>query len=394
MSTVQRTRPIVAVSGLFLRYPGTGTGRYAQMVIDRLARSEQLDARVVTDGRPADFGDGARTGSRIKWVQAPSLPDGAGQYARKLYWEQVGLRYAAWRIGARVVYSPHFSAPWMGPGATVISIHDLIPLTEPGYAEGLPARLYFKLVSAAARQAAAVLTLSEYAKKDIERLLHIPASRVHVVVPGIDETFTDTRDAIAEARARSRYQLPPRYLLYVGGADARKNIGVLLEAMAILREEPGILPLIIAAAQPKPGQAGLFPDWRAQAARLHLGDTVRFIERIEEEDLATVYRMTSCFCFPSRAEGFGLPPLEAMACGAPVVCADTSSLPEAVGSAAILVPHDAPDAWARAMLDVCTNADLAAGLGVAGVRRARLFRWDDTASKVEQIIVEAAQCGS
>jgi glycosyltransferase involved in cell wall biosynthesis len=362
------------------------------MVIERLVRSEQLDATVVLDGPRASDGAGELAAARA--VQAPTLPPALGQYAHKLYWEQVGLRYAASRIGARVLYSPHFSTPLWGARPSVISVHDLIPLTEPGYAPGLPARLYFKLVSAAARQAAAVTTLSEYARGEIQRLLHIPAQRVHVVVPGVDERFTAMRDPDAEERARDRYQLPAAYLLYLGGADARKNIGVLLEAMARIKDRPDVLPLVVVAGMPKPGQSGLFPDWRVQATRLQLGNAVRFVERVDEEDLAAVYRMASGFCFPSRAEGFGLPPLEAMACGAPVLCANTSSLPEAVGDSGILIPHDQPEAWARAMLELCTDTERANRLRDMGVQRARLFRWDDTARKVEAIIQAVAECAS
>jgi glycosyltransferase involved in cell wall biosynthesis len=164
--------------------------------------------------------------------------------------------------------------------------------------------------------------------------------------------------------------------------------------MARIKDQPGILPLVVVAGKPKPGQTHLFPDWRARAEQLQLGNAVQFVERIEEEDLAAVYRMTRGYCFPSRAEGFGLPPLEAMACGAPVLCANTSSLPEAVGDAGILLPHDQPQAWATAMLEVCTVSERARQLRTAGVERARLFRWDDTARKVEEVIQAVAQCAS
>jgi glycosyltransferase involved in cell wall biosynthesis len=360
------------------------------MVLEHLAQSGRLDAAMITDGWRPDTQEDKATAWQV--VQAPTLPRAASAYAAKLYWEQVGLRYAAWRLRARVLYSPYFSAPLLSPCPTVISVHDLIPLTEPGYAPGLHTRLYFGLVCAAARQAAAVLTLSEFARREIHRLLGIPEQRIHVVVPGVDQSFRDQRDPRAEQRARTRYGLPAQYLLYVGGADKRKNIGVLLEAVARLKDHPGLPPLVVVAGLPKEGQSVLFPDWRAQADHLRLGSAVQFVERVEEEDLPAVYRLARGFCFPSRAEGFGLPPLEAMACGTPVVCANTSSLPEAVGDAGILVPHDQPEAWARAMVEVCSNGDLAARLREAGMQRARIFRWDSTARKVEEIILQVAQC--
>lgn len=376
----------VAVSGLFLDYPHTGTGRIARVVSEALAHAPGFDTVVIGDRPPAAYG-----GLRVVRAPEPRLP--WGSYGHKLYWEQVGLRLALLRLGADVLYSPHFSAPLFAPCPTVISVHDLIPLTEPEYAGTRAARAYFRLVGAAARQAAAVLTLSEHARGEIHRLLGIAPDRVHVVHPGVEVTFTHRGDPAAEARARARLGLPERYLLYVGGADARKNIGVLIRALSALGDDPAVPPLLIAAGLPKPGQEALFPDWRAMAAGLPPG-RVRFVERIEEEDLAAVYRAALAFCFPSRAEGFGLTPLEAMACGCPVLCASATSLPEAAGDAALLLPPHDPDAWAQALRAVCTEAPLRERLRRAGIARAAEFRWDATAARVVAIIREVAACAS
>jgi glycosyltransferase involved in cell wall biosynthesis len=398
MSTAQQTRPAstpaaaralplrLAVSGLFLNLPHTGTGRYARVVIDALLRAPDIEAVVIGDRAPATY-----QGMRV--VRAPGPPVGLGGYGDKLYWEQVGLRLAAWRMGVDVLYSPHFSAPLYSPWPTVLSVHDMIPLTEREYAGSRAARAYFALVGAAARQAAAVITLSEHARGEIHRLLSIPPERVHVVYPGVEPAFTARADSEALARARLRLGLPERYLLYVGGADARKNIGVLLEAMAAVGDDSAVPPLVIAAGLPKQGQDALFPDWRGMARALGLS-RVQFVERIAEEDLPAVYRGALAFCFPSRAEGFGLTPLEAMACGTPVLCSDASCLPEAAGDAAVLLPPHDVAAWATAIRSISRDAALRDDLRARGMARAGRFRWEETSTRVSSIIRSVAACAS
>jgi glycosyltransferase involved in cell wall biosynthesis len=309
-----------------------------------------------------------------------------GAYGEKLFWEQVGFWVAARRVGAEVWYSPHFSMPLFPSRPTVISVHDMIPFSDLAYAGSLATRAYFALVARAARQATAVVTLSFHAKGEIERLLGITGDRVHVVNPGVDGAFSPAPDLAARARIDERYRLPGRYLLYLGGADARKNIGILLRAIALLPADSGIPTLVIVAREPKAGQADLFPDWRGQARRLGLEGRVQFVPRVAEEDLAAVYRGAQLFCFPSRAEGFGLTPLEAMACGAPTICSNATSLPEAVGDAGLLVGPDDADGWARTIARLVGSPDLRADLGRRGAARARTFRWADTGSRVVEII--------
>jgi len=383
----------VAVSGLALNSPLNGTGRYARRVIEVLARFEDLQLLVVTDGRQEAWHVPPEECAAPRFVQAPKPIIPVGHYGNKLYWEQLGLPMAAWRLGVDVLFSPHFSLPLFSPAPSVVSIHDLIPLTEPGYAESVGVKAYFSLVSAAARRAKAILTLSQYSKSEIERLLHIQPDRIHVVAPGAEAAFSSLPDPEARSRIQRRLHLPEPYLLYVGGAHRRKNIGILLQAMAALRSIPGLPTLVIAASSAGAG-SGIVPDWRAQAAALGMNDRIHFVERIEEEDLPQVYRDAVAFCFPSRAEGFGLTPLEAMACGAPVLSANTTSLPEAIGDAGLLLPPDDVAAWAQAMTRISTDEALRKRLSAAGKARAAIFTWDKTGSEIHNVLTKVAPCGS
>jgi glycosyltransferase involved in cell wall biosynthesis len=385
-------RPLrVAVAGLSLRFPHTGTGRYAREIIASLAARPDMRATVVL---APDSDQETLQLDRVRAVRAPGLPVRLGGYGEKLYWEQVGFRVSARRVKADVWYSPHFSMPLFPGCPTVISVLDMIPFTEPAYAASRLAQGYFSLVARAARQAAAVVTLSQHAKGEIQRLLGIAGSRVHVAEPGVDSAFSPTGEPAAWERARRRYGLPERYLLYVGGADERKNIGVLPRALATLPSGSGVPDLVVVAGEPKPGQAVLFPDWRAQVRSLGLEGRVRFVARVEEEDLAAVYRGADALCFPSRAEGFGLTPLEAMACGTAVICSNATSLPEAVGEAGLLVDPSDVEGWARAMVLVSGDADLRRDLGRRGVERAATFRWSDTGNRVIEVIRAVGGCAS
>ena len=403
-------RPRVGIAGWFLQFPYRGVGRYSMRVMEHLCRAGGIDPLVLLAERE-DLGRIAVPSGGVppRAVLVPQpfrglkrrLSPKAYEIAQRIYWEQIGVQLVWPRLHLDVLYSPYHTLPLFPPARSIVTIHDLIPLTEPAYRGGALARAYFSLVNATARRAAVVITDSECSRREIVRLLGIPSERVRAIPLGVEPIFMPAWDQMGMDRVRERLDLPERYLLYVGGADVRKNIGVLLRAMAMLRArvaadptDPavGVPPLVI-AAPPIAVATAQRPDWRAQAHALGLGpEAVRFVDYIAEEDLPAVYRGAEAFVFPSRAEGFGLTPLEAMACGAPVLCSDASSLPEVVGEAGLLLPPDDPAVWAAAMLRVCTDAGLRGRLRSAGPARAASFTWERTAGGVLEVILEVAAC--
>ena len=172
----RESRPIrVAVAGLSLRYPNTGTARYAREVLAALAeRSDPRSTIVVSK----DVSPGSVQKGTLRVVQAPSLPLSVGNYGEKLYWEQIGFRWAALRTGADVWYSPHFAMPLFPGRPTILSVHDVIPYSMPEYAGNRAARAYLLLTAQAAKQATALVTLSRHAKAEIQRLLGIEEGRI------------------------------------------------------------------------------------------------------------------------------------------------------------------------------------------------------------------------
>ena len=401
---MQISQPLrMALGGLFFQYPFQGVGRYTQRLYERFSAMQELQLTAIAC---EPLGERGHTGRPAGMVLAPRAPVTLGArvperffpFWQRCYWEQVGLPLALQRLRPDVLFMPHHALPLVLPCPSVVTIHDLIPLQEPLYGGTAAGRLYFRLLCRSARLATAIVTDSAASQRSVVLQLGIPASRVHVIPLGVEPRFHARPDPEGDAAARGRLELPERYLVYVGGADVRKNIGVLLGAMALLRQRgelgdaaPGVPTLVVAAPSQHIGLPALYPDWRGQARELGLGDAVRFVDRIAEADLPAVYRGAVAFCFPSRLEGFGLTPLEAMACGAPVLCSDQSSLPEVVGDAGILLPPDEPAAWADAIARVAGDDQLRRTLSAAGVSRAAAFTWERTAQATLAVIRSVAR---
>ena len=380
--------PLVAINGLFLDHPHTGTGVYTREILARLLaptheQSSSGDAlRYAVIGHPEHAG-----------VVAPPTPYLTQQAPlrrpapkiEKVLWEQITLPLATARINAGLLYAPYFSLPLVTDARTVVTIHDLIPLLLPEYAPSAPFKAYFKLVSAATRRADAIVTDSRHSAADIARHLGVPPDRIHVVPLGVDARFTRSHDTEELARLRARLGLPERFILYLGGVDPRKNVSVLLRALRLLRDRgQKIAPLAVVAPQ-----GGRFADPRDEAAQLSVTSDALFLDWIAEEDKAALYAAATAFAFPSRYEGFGLTPLEAMAAGTPVLCSAASSLPEVAGDAALLLDPDDAAAWADALARIDGDESLRADLAARGRAQAATFTWDDTVAGLLRVFHQA-----
>jgi glycosyltransferase involved in cell wall biosynthesis len=376
--TTRRARHI-GINGLFLDHSRTGTGVYTREVLSRLTRSAG-DDRYTVFGHP-EWADILSRGGGLSFRPMVSPMHRRSENAEKLLWEQVMLPYAAARCRVDLLFSPYFSLPLVPGVRTAVTIHDLIPLLLPEYAPSLPLQAYFRLVSTAARRADAVVTDSRYSARDIARVLHIPPRRIHVVYLGVDERYSRPVAPDEQRMVRERLGLPERYLLYFGGTDPRKNILQLLHAVRLLRDRgQHIAPLALMIGRaPEAMPAAWAPyDPFAEAARLGLDREVLFLERPTDDDKAALYAGALAFLWPSRYEGFGLPPLEAMACGTPVVCSDASSLPEVAGDATILLSPDDVEGWAEAMRRLDADEAPRRDLAERGRRQAAQFTWERT----------------
>ena len=261
----------------------------------------------------------------------------------------------------------------------------------PAYRASPAVQAYGQLVARAAHHATLVITLSDHSKRDIVEVLGIPDQQIRVIRLAPAPNYRPVTDPNRLHEIRAKYGLTERFVLNVGGLDQRKNIVGLVGAFAAVFHEIGDpeLQLFIAGDPKRLGSSPLYPDWRPLARTFGIADAIN-CARIDEEDLPAVYSATSCFAFSSLYEGFGLTPLEALACGAPVVCSDLTSLPEVVGSAGILVNPEDPDRFGAAIQRVLTSTQLRNDLSARGLARVKQFTWDRVAVETSALYAEVA----
>jgi glycosyltransferase involved in cell wall biosynthesis len=364
----------VLVNARFLTQTLTGVQRYSVELVKALYRLLECGAL-----------DGERYSLR---VLAPSGAKGhdldriplrrVGRLGGTL-WSQLELPRHA-RGG--VLWSPANAGP-IYHARHVVTIHDASVLDHPEWFSARFAAWYRFLLPRLAKNAARILTVSEFSRKRLAETLDMDPERISVVPNGVDSRFEAVRSAAAEAVLK-RLGLPRDYVLALGSLEPRKNIGRLLSAWALLESRKEIdedVHLVVAG-----GKSSLFRDAGLPA----LPDKVVLTGYVADEDLPALYSSALVFAYPSLYEGFGLPPLEAMACGAPVVTSGSTSIPEVTGHAALLVdPHEI-ESIAEGIRSVLGDADLRASLRAAGLERVKVFGWDDSARLVWNHLAEIA----
>jgi glycosyltransferase involved in cell wall biosynthesis len=284
----------------------------------------------------------------------------------RIVWEQVVWPWLAWRYRLDLLHSMAFVTPLITPCPTVVTVYDLSFMHYP---DRFPAFQRWYLASQtgrSCRRARRVITISESGRQDVHRFFGVALDKIDVVVPGVDEAYRPfSADTIAQFRQQKG--LPQRLLLHVGTLQPRKNIPVLIDALAQLPDDVG-LALV-------GGKGWLYNEIFARVEALGLQDRVLFTGYVPFEELPFWYNAASVFVFPSLYEGFGMPVVEAMACGTPVVASNTSSIPEAVGEAGVLFAPDDVAELVEGITAVLQSPDRAAKLRADGLAWAQNFSW-------------------
>ncbi|MFN8475588.1 MAG: glycosyltransferase family 1 protein [Anaerolineae bacterium] len=287
-----------------------------------------------------------------------------------------------WLAGSSdVYYSPDYILPPLRRGRAVVTVHDLSFLTVPEAADaGLRAYLTEAVPRSVAR-ADHILADSEHTKQDLVRLLRTPADKISVLYSGVSPAFRRVEDRARLTDVCNRYSLTEPFILGLGTLEPRKNLVRLIEAFGqlVAAGEPHVLALV-------GGQGWLYGPIFERVQTLGLQERVRFLGFVPDGDLPALYTAADAFAFPSLYEGFGLPPLEALACGTPTVVSNVSSLPEVVGDAALQVPPTDVDALAAALTRLLHDGPLRARLGEEGPRQASRFTWDAAAAQLREIL--------
>jgi alpha-1,3-rhamnosyl/mannosyltransferase len=223
-----------------------------------------------------------------------------------------------------------------------------------------------------------LLADSEFTAGDITRVFGISRDRIRVIPLGVDPRMAPAPAGAVE-RLRRQYELTDSFVLYLGSGDTRKSLDTLIRSWFLT--PPGRRPLLVMAGYIPCAGSALFPDYQQIADGLGLRDSIRFLGPVAEAVKPVLMSAADAFVCPSRYEGFGLEPLEAMACGTPVICSDRTSLPEVVGDAALLADPDEPHEWAERVSSVLGDSQVSKRLVDAGRTRAANFTWEKTASR-------------
>jgi glycosyltransferase involved in cell wall biosynthesis len=354
--------PHVAVDGSGLARPWAGVGTYTREILLALAAARP-DARfTVYAGAGVPF-------------EAPGMelrtPPAARLVGRHVLWP-LELR----RLGADVYFGPAGQLPLLGSGApAVVTAHDMAIYRHPEWFPGGQTLSVRAVVPRSMRRARTVVAVSASTARDVAELFDVEASRLAVVPEGVAARY---RPLPAEElpAARERLGLPERFLLFVSTIEPRKNLPTLLDAWSRMRDRP---PLVVAGGW----------GWRCEPIRERIdreGEAVLVLAATAPADLPVLYNLATALAHPAWYEGFGLTPLEAMACGTPVVVSSASSLPEVVGEAGLLVDPADVEGWTAALERVCSDADLRADLRARGLQRASELTWDRAAALTWRVL--------
>ena len=376
----------LALNGWFYDQPHTGSGQYLRWLLHYMP--DDIEVTLITPSAVRNQKSEINNQKfKISNLQSPISNLG------KVYFEQIAFPNACRDLKVHLAHIPYWAPPLNSPVPFVVTIHDIMPLLLPEYNDTIKLRLYNALVSAASSGANHIIADSESSRQDILKHLRLPQEKVTSILLAASPDYFPRLGALVDIAARQKYNLPESYVLYLGGFHPRKNVRQLLSAWTWASNSIGEhYPLVIAGALPKKNDR-FYDDFERYAEELEIKDSVRFIGAVDEDDKAAIYRGAACFVFPSRYEGFGLPPLEAMACGTPVVTTAFSSIPEVVGEAAYLIqnPDDAR-ALGAAILSVVVNDDLSQRLINDGLFHAKKFSWqktvDETVAVYKKVIGE------
>jgi glycosyltransferase involved in cell wall biosynthesis len=363
----------VALDGRKLHDFGIGT--HIQGLLHGFAELGCPEELVVYRLPGSELPPALETAGRIAWREESAPP-----YSLAELWR---LALRARRDRAELFHAPHYVCPPVLPCPAVVTVHDLIHLRFPDWRRRPLAPLYARvMLRLAVRRAACLITVSEATRGELAQYLGVPAARVRVIPNGVAPHFRPADDAAVLAARLGKHGLVPPYWLFVGNPMPHKNVPRLLDAYAGLSAQTG--PLVLAGVR---GAAG--PALARTIEARGLQGRVVILPPLPESELPPLYQGATALVLASLWEGFGLPALEAMACGTPVVVADRGGVAEVVADAGLRVDPTNVDALREALYNLSVHAPLRAALRAAGLARARAFSWRRAAEATAAVYREA-----
>jgi len=314
------------------------------------------------------------------------VPSGLSATSRiwRILWEQLRLPAAIRRDGCQLLHAPGYLAPLRCSCPIVLTVYDLMALSHPHWCRPSNRINYRLLLSRSIKRADAIIVPSAFTRGELLARFPSAEQKLHVVPLAVSDAIRQTPSQTDLVRVREQYDLPASYLLFVGRHEPKKNMEGLVRSFHHLRSQHNTPHKLVIAGVAGWGQAGLTAYIRQRG----LQDDVRFVGYVAEQDMAALYCQAELFVFPSLYEGFGLPPLEAMYCGVPVVCSNSTALPEVVGDAAILIDPLDPQSIAQGIYSGLRDRALRERLIENGRRQSRRMSWTDIARRTESIYYE------
>jgi glycosyltransferase involved in cell wall biosynthesis len=346
----------------------TGTRVYANELVKALQGNPLNEVTCLAESAPKR--------SRTMWRK---LWNGL----HNIFWIQVVLPVQLARLKADVLHSPSFFAPLVCPCPVILTVYDTLYLTQAQHYGDRLYLFYAKLfIKPSVRRSALISTISSASKKDIVSVFNVPETKVKVAYPGVSPRFHPIRDDAELSRIRSKYGLQSHFFLFVGAAEPRKNLARLFRAFSLFQEARSGERYQLVLVGPEGSASTELQDL---ARQLELLSDVKRLGYVPDDDMPSLYSAATALVFPSLGEGFGLPIVEAMACGTPVVTSSVSCMPEIAGDAALLVDPENVEALAAALDSLASNSLVRQQLAEKGLERVQLFSWLRTAKETEQL---------
>ena len=302
---------------------------------------------------------------------------------RRLTWEQIKFPRIVREMKIDLLHSPHYTIPLTSPVPVVVTFHDMTFFIYPEK-HTLAKRYFFPwMMRHSSKKAEKIITVSESTRDDAIRYLKTPPDKIVAIHLGYQDIFHPITDQVLLDNVRQQYKLPDQFIFYAGAFEPRKNIPLLLSVYERLVQQQPDLSLVLTG-----GTGWDNKETLALMNSMHSKDKVIRLGHVPYADLPSIYNLAEIFVYPSLYEGFGLPPLEGMACGTPVITTNISSMPEVVGDAGVLVPPNDEAALLQAIQQVLDDPVLRQRLQIAGPKRAANFTWKRTAQKTLTIYEE------